>query len=127
MSIRNLWGDLPSVENLKAPAQILKEQAAILAEQTKGVLIGKVEQISDADLAFDLDIRAPALNNHSVNVLRVTHPVTLYPVRIYFRLAQTTKDLWECPAEADFLKALESVLSGPETKRVLASLMVLSR
>jgi hypothetical protein len=127
MSIRNLWGELPAIENLKAPAQVLREQAMLLAEQTRGVLIGKVEQISDADLAYDLDIRAPALNNHSVNLLRVTHPITLYPVRVYFRLAQTTKELWECPAESDYLKALEGVLGSPETKKVLASLLVLSR
>ena len=51
--IENLWGDLP-VEEFRTPHVVLREQASILTEVTKGKLLGTVEKakykgIVDAD------------------------------------------------------------------------------
>lgn len=41
---KNLWGDIPNADELRTPYTLLKEQASLLIELTKGLLIGEIER-----------------------------------------------------------------------------------
>jgi hypothetical protein len=41
---KNLWGDIPHTDDLRTPYTLLNEQASLLIELTKGVLIGEIER-----------------------------------------------------------------------------------
>lgn len=42
MCAKNMWGNLNDIEKIKTPLGILREQASLLSESTKGILIGVV-------------------------------------------------------------------------------------
>ena len=44
MSAENMWGEINAPVNQRTPTSILREQASILSQLTKGVLIGSIEQ-----------------------------------------------------------------------------------
>jgi hypothetical protein len=41
---KNLWGDIPNADELRTPYTLLKEQASLLTELTRGLLIGEIER-----------------------------------------------------------------------------------
>jgi hypothetical protein len=41
---KNLWGDIPNADELRTPYTLLKEQASLLTELTRGLLIGAIER-----------------------------------------------------------------------------------
>jgi len=86
--IPDLWPAELS-ERVLTPAAILKAQATILGERTKGVLEAEVssrpEQTKEGQLVtvYDFDVIAPALNGYRKTILRVEHGKDIiYPVYI---------------------------------------------
>jgi len=127
MSVQNLWGDLPEVGAQKTPAQILREQADLLTQMSRGAVQGKVEPMAPAEvngyeLGYRLNIVASALNFYSVSILEVTHPVTLYPVYVRSELDPTYRR--QAPDEESFVSALRKVLSSLEVRKVLSALIL---
>ncbi len=123
MSPKNLWADLSEVELIRAPKRVLIEQAQYLTQATKGTLVGKVDDQSanaSSGFRYDLDVRVPALNNYSVTILRIFHDVDLYPVSL---IASRPSKNVSCANEAEFEKAIESVLSSSEVKALLSRLL----
>jgi hypothetical protein len=118
---KNLWGDLSQLEAIRSPKAVLLEQAQLLTDATKGVLVGVVgerEEYGD-NFGYDLDVTVPTLNNYSYTVLTIRHSLDLYPVAIAAR--RPPKDL-TCDNEQDFERALEAILGSAEVKDVLARL-----
>lgn len=119
---KNLWGSLPNVEKLRTPHTVLQEQASLLAELTGGLLLGQVHR-DQAASSFKLTLRinAPALNNYSYTVLKVSHPIELYPLHVDNETrASATK---KCNTEEEFEQVLGSILASNEVQRVIAGLL----
>ena len=127
MSIENLWGDLPKPELLKTPAQILREQAKFLTEMTLGVLLARVTQNTDYvdSFAFDLSIRAPALNNYTVSVVSVVYDIHMYPLKMY-NLMDTSAYSITCSSEKEFVAELAKILKSDSARRTISALLVQS-
>jgi hypothetical protein len=121
-SHKNLWGDLSQTDTLRTPFIILKEQAAMLAQQTKGLLIGDVQRLQQGTSnLLSLRIVAPSLGNYRYAVAQVTHDAQLYPLTI--KSLADERFVKECDAEAEFEIALGEVLSSREVRKVIAALL----
>src|SRR5262245_27724084 len=111
----NLWGEIPTGENLRTPHSILLDQANILTEQTKGLLVGHVGRgnTSRGTFTSSLAIVAPSLNNYSYTVLHIQHNIALYPVTMFLDASGV-----ELANEAAFIERLGQVLKSEPVKRV---------
>jgi hypothetical protein len=79
----DLWGDVPAGEKMQTPISILREQAGILSRKTNDELQGEIiVGKNDTEFTAKLRIIVPALNNFTVDILRITYPIGLYPVNI---------------------------------------------
>ena len=124
MASKNLWADLSQLEIVRTPRTVLLEQAQYLTQAAKGILEGRVDDesidVAAAGFRYDLNVRVPALNNFLVTVLWIEHGLELYPVRLMAR--RPVRDV-SCANEAEFEKAIESILTSPEVKTVLSRLL----
>jgi hypothetical protein len=117
---RDFWPDIAVQGPATTPLSILKEQAAVLARKTNGLLEGHVDDITGGSREFRyiFKIMAPTLDNYSYELFRVRHGVLRYPVRIEGQLQDT-----ELKTEQEFVDALKHVLSSDETIRVISALL----
>jgi hypothetical protein len=125
MSSENLWGELPAADQLRTPLQILKEQAKYLTEMTQGVIVGWVTT-SDwpgHDFSFDLNVRAPALNDYQTTLLSIGYPVTMYPASVRNPDSLTATQHRD---EGAFLAGLKSQLQSPRVRNVINALLAQS-
>lgn len=129
MKTPNLWGDIPVVERVRAPVEILREQAALLQGLTDNVLLARVEQglpgaYSDS-IRWKLEIAAPALRGHSFTVAVVRQPMRLYPVdfldRSTFKLEHEARD------EKGFVEYLETLLRSEPVRAAIHALLAQSK
>jgi hypothetical protein len=118
---KNLWGDLPKPDHLITPSSILKEQASILTEETKGLLVGETKRRTSEDGTFfiELNIRAPALNGYLYGVLEASHGIELYPVNVRSLASGSAT----CETQEAFEGLLGKILSSNQVKKVIASLL----
>jgi len=123
MSTENLWGSLDGFKKIKTPLSIVREQGELLTQATQNILKGYVKANSEGEkIIFQLFIIAMQLNQYKYEVLKVQHGVKIYPVSV-FNLVEP-KDRWvSCPSEEIFLSKIKSVLSSPETRKVIESLL----
>ena len=122
----NLWGDLPAPEGgMITPATILNEQAAVLGERTNNVLFCRVYVVGKStSIELDMDIVATALDGYRYTLLKVSHPVLLYPLTM-FDLTRERK--FECANEDEFRQDLKDILSSPEVHKVISALLSQSK
>jgi hypothetical protein len=67
--VESFWA-IPDSTTLRTPLSILREQAAALTEQTKGVIVGSVEtRASNGSLDVILNLVVPALNDYRYRIL----------------------------------------------------------
>ena len=79
----DLWPSDLGIASIVTPAAIIRAQAALLGERTKGVLEGIVETSSvGSDIYHRFVIKVPTLGNYRYALFSVHHPATLYPVFI---------------------------------------------
>ena len=140
----NLWGDIPTSENvMRTPYTILREQAAILSESTKGLLLGEVvplpyHPIQKAINSLNpktspfineqelrklygiLRIKVPSINNYTYSLLEIEYPMQTYPVFISNLVGKEEKV--KCENEEEFKTALRNILSSKEVKQVISTL-----
>lgn len=137
MTVESLWGSLDEIGE-KPPVAHLREQATALGEITKNILYGTVYRaessltgaaVASGDLAFNLDVVAPAVGDYAYTVLQIRHRATRsYPVRIYTRReAVVAPAVVSCQDERSFLQALKRVLSSRRVQDVIQSLVSQSR
>lgn len=70
---------------MRTPLSILKQQAAALARHTKGLVEAIVRTNraeEDDEIIHRFVLVAPALDNYRYELFSITHPITLYPVKI---------------------------------------------
>ena len=86
MVTRNPWQKLKDeAASLRTPTQILKEQLGPLQDATGGVLRGRTstKDMGDGKTRVGLNVYVPTLNNYTVELLRVSHPLVQYPADLY--------------------------------------------
>ena len=123
MTERNLWGELPTTSEIVTPLQIIREQAALLATLTKGLLEGKVNVSTTETNIFNITlyIVAPSLS-YSALIARVNHRITLYPATIFDVLATPSTPL-QCENEAALVQRLERILRSAKVRTLIAALV----
>jgi hypothetical protein len=128
MTSNDLWGNLPDEETFAVPVRLLADQADLLGQKTGNLLEARVNPISLAttkNLAYELEILAPALDNYSITILRVRHPIESYPVQVESMVDEHTK--LEAADEAQFSAILSQILGSNEVRRIIASLIAQSK
>ena len=126
MSAENMWGEIHAPLDQRTPTSILREQAEILNQITRGVLIGTIEQEPTANntLIYNFSITAPAINHHKFSILTVQYSLTIYPLTLTDHITHVQR---QCLNEETFTPALKSILSSTPVKRVVAALLIQSR
>jgi hypothetical protein len=124
MSTQNLWGELPGPAEVTPPVTILREQASVLGKATNNVLVGQVSKVTARQWAFqyDLDIRAAALDDYIYEVLSVRHNVEMYPLEVI-----DSGKAKVCSDEKAYTAALQEILSSNRVRKVISSLLSLSK
>jgi len=140
----NLWPSDIFVSKTVSPASILRHQASILSEKTRGMLEGDVTTKSERTaIIHSFYVVAPALDNYRYELFRIAHPVTLYPIRVLagpnshetisvdasaavasdFDGIGTYERNRELPTEKEFLEWLRSAFTAEQTKKVIDALL----
>lgn len=118
----SMWGKLPVDARMRPPISFLREQAAALTTETRGLLQGKVVTM-EADppaLQAALDIVAPSLNGYRVRVVTISHGLTFYPVLVRGVVAGQALN---ANSEAMFQSALRTMLSNAKVHNVIGALI----
>ena len=121
MSEENLWGEISVDEKLETPVSILRSQAVTLNKVTKGLLDGRVVQVSKGDsLIYEFRMISPSLGNYSVSILKIAHDMALYPVAV---LNEFTGRRAEAHDPESMKEALKTVLQSDEVRRIVRGLV----
>ena len=121
MCAKSLWGNLKEIEPIKTPKGILEEQGNILTLSTNGTLEGRISVKTYMDLFIvKLHIVVPTMNNYTYEILEVTYPMKLYPLRVNSNFSDRTV---ECKNEEEYLKTLEIILSSDGVKEIIQVLI----
>jgi hypothetical protein len=126
MNAENMWGEITAPANQRTPTSILREQASILSELTKGVLIGAIEQepTNTNTLIYNFSITAPAINNHKFAILTLQYSITIYPLTLTDHTVHVQR---QCLNEENYTATLKAILSSTQVKRVIAALLIQSQ
>lgn len=121
-----MWGEFDDYSNQRTPTSILREQAAILNQITKGVLIASIEQepVANGVLTYNFAVTAPAINNYKFTIVTVQYSITIYPLTLTDRTTQVQR---QCLNEEGFISTLKLVLSSTQVRRVISALLIQSR
>ena len=133
-SQRDLWPADIAVTTVVCPVAILRQQAALLAEKTGGLVEGEVssngvpsisgreadEPTSDLGLSTTLCLKVPALDNYRYSLLRLQHGPLPYPLNVRYLPTQETLSVAK---EEEFLEVLRGLFSRRETVEIVQSLI----
>lgn len=145
---RDFWSDELIVESVISPDVILREQAGILAEKTKGIVRGEVETIEQPIEKVDdylkpvfateaefkqythtLYLVVPALNNYRYALVSAEHDFEPYPCEAVYHpqpntfLDEDLRTTVNCDASEELVHWLEAVLKLPTTTRIIRALI----
>lgn len=119
----DLWGEIHAPSEVRTPLLVLREQAALLTEKTKGLLRGSVATHAHGNLLVHAFlIVVPALDGYTYQLFEVQHASTeLYPVTV--PLASPNPGKGKAGTEEQFQKWLGRTLTAPATKKIIANLL----
>jgi hypothetical protein len=132
---QDLWPDDIVDAVSTTPASILKVQAGRLGQKTKNLVQGQVEtSAASGRLVHSFKLIAPALDNYTYELLRISHGVTLYPIKVEEEPIKTSKVRFadmggkKVPGhwlqnEGELIDWLREALSAPQTRRIVGSLV----
>lgn len=127
MTTKNLWGELPNIEDKKGPQLLLKEQGELLSTQTGGRLRGVVKSYTSEDsIVTDLEVIAPFINNYRVVIVKAWNGPLIYPVEVEDVMAEKYEK-YTCKTYEEFESAVSKILSSPRVRDVIASLLIQSK
>jgi hypothetical protein len=114
----DLWGAIDTKELIqRTPLSILREQAALLGEKTGNLVEAQVERGTfDSSFVLTLNLVVPGLDSYTYELLKIWHPVTLYPVTVMYSDTKLKN-------EEAFVEWLRVKLSSPETHRIIGNLL----
>lgn len=146
VEIPNLWSTDIKTEVL-SPAVILRTQASLLGQMTRGILEAEVvtdqkNEPEDEDDMVDLGlfVVAPALDNYRHQLIRVIHQVQLvYPATVIAECFGSGKSAFLeknvyggisgraiATSDTEFIDIVRMVLRSPEANSVIHSLIARS-
>ncbi|MGD0092005.1 MAG: hypothetical protein ABSE73_18995 [Planctomycetota bacterium] len=115
------------------PAVILKEQAALLGEQTGKLVQGRVTTRGiEGSIITDFDLVVPSLDYYSYLLLRTQHGPYPYPVKVAAQkippalalaLAGQGGEDEVAKDEKAFKELLQRIFSSEQTKKILRALL----
>ena len=131
---KDLWGELNFKVAEPTPLDILREQAYLLDEKTKNLLRGELLSSvasfgggAQKQSLHVFNIVAPGLRNRRTELLRFTHPASSYfPAKMTVKNGDARKEI-DVTSFGQFEKLLSAVLSSPQTKELLQSLISVSK
>ena len=124
MAARNPWQKLKDQAlQIRTPHQILIQQASLLNEATGGVLRGdiSIEEARRGETMVKFGVCAPTLNNYTVLLLKVRHPVVQYPATLYGEWAEQRPVV--CNSHQELETAVVDYLEMPDLQKVVAGLL----
>jgi hypothetical protein len=123
IEVPNLWpDDLDGETSEVSPFAILKQQAAQLAQATKGILHGTVsrepEPFGSGGFTYEFGINAPALR-YNYDLFRLDQKqLDFYPLQCRFE-----NETGEIGSEQEFYTWLKRVFSSEKTRLVVKRLI----
>jgi hypothetical protein len=124
MAIKNMWGDINDMADIRPPHEIIEEQGKLLSEMTKGALQLKIESKQNKTVfSYDVYIELTSVN-YRQRIFRLTHDFKLYPANIYDE--QGTNE-YKSKNQEEFEENLGKLLSSKETMTTISGLMAQSR
>ncbi|MDZ7898058.1 MAG: hypothetical protein U5N85_08525 [Arcicella sp.] len=126
--VTNLWPDF-TIEKVRTPKTVLKEQAALLGERTRNLILGEV--VSDKVplksgkevISEELYLVVPSLGNYRYRLVELYHePALVYPLFEGLYLSEGMKSNG-INDENDLTKYLSSVFTNTKTKTIIQSLL----
>ena len=128
----DLWPSDLGFASIVTPAAILRAQAALLAEKTKGMLEAAVETSSVGNEIYHrFVIKVPALGNYRYVLFKVHHPMELYPVVVDKDATRSRLMPFAPPIPIEDMRLkdeealrlwLRGVFASNATKRIIANL-----
>lgn len=117
----NLWPANIADSNLVTPVSILKEQAALLGEQTRQLVIGEVTTDTTGNLfVHHFYIVAPTLS-YKFELFTVTHGISFYPLTL--RHGGNNISMTKNDGFASFKENLKTIFSSESTVNVVHSIL----
>ena len=149
---RDFWSDELIVESIILPDVILREQAGILAEKTKGIVRGDVEMIEQPVEKVDDYLRpvfsteaefkqythtlylvVPALDNYRYALISAEHDFEPYPCKVVYHpephllraaaVQATMHATMFCDTQEELVHWLAAVLGHSTTTRIIRALI----
>jgi hypothetical protein len=126
----DLWPTDIAVDKVQTPVSILRAQAARLGQKTRNLVEGRVDTLArEGRIYHRLKLVAPALDNYTYDLLRISHRATIYPIRVDDEPERNVNER-PVPArrkllrtEEEFVKWLRSALASEQTRRVVEALV----
>lgn len=122
----DLWGEI-ALEPARTPVVILREQAALLAKKTNGIVEARVStSVVSARLVHRFSLVVPALEDYTYELFYISQGANIYPVEtsrntrpgmIPIEGADTLLD------EEAFVDWLRTKLSSEGTKKIINNLV----
>jgi hypothetical protein len=126
--ITNLWPDF-TTEKVRTPKTVLKEQAALLGEKTKNLILGEVVtdkvplESGKEVISEELYLVVPSLGNYRYRLVELYHePALVYPLFKGWHLSEGMSPEG-INNEGDLTKYLSNVFSNTKTKTIIQSLL----
>ena len=117
----NLWPANIADANLVTPVSILKEQATLLAEQTRQLVIGEVTTDTTGNLfVHHFYVVAPTLS-YRYELFQVSHGISFYPLTLRHLgqpIAMTKNDNF-----ATFKQNLKTIFASESTLNIVHSIL----
>ncbi|MTV50050.1 hypothetical protein GJ688_13825 [Heliobacillus mobilis] len=143
MNLRNLWPEQFTFEKITTPKETLEQQASFLPKLTGDLVHAEVEEVgkylanakSITDpFKYEFLIKGKFIEDYSFRVFIITHDVLIYPIKIlldsgiYEELNGTDTSVWiKVNDEEEFFNILERTLRSNRIRRVISSIMSLSK
>lgn len=126
MPTKNMWGDLPTMEDTVTPLQIMREQANVLKQATRGLLNASITTtpLKLGRMRHSFYLVAPLLNDYRHLLFSVEHGIDSYPAT--FSASRMDKPV-SCKKQKDFELMLTTLLQDASTRKAVASLIANSQ
>ncbi len=138
----DLWPDDLGAVTLRAPVQILRQQASLLGKKTRNVVEAKVHEAqprltlgAKEGIAFSFEFSAPALGSYSYRLFSIQHAIDIYPLRMFLD-DDVFRELFADRVhssvgvlvrnEDDFVVLLRRILAADKTKAIIRALLAQS-
>jgi hypothetical protein len=139
----DLWPTNIENNRVNSPVVILREQAALLGEKTKNIVMAAVVEgsaVGGGLFAYDFFIVGPALQNYRYRLLTIFHDVALYPVKVFVeedilsevvsahsftkaKVVQFGVDVIAAQTEDEFIEVLRAVFGSTKAVAVVTAIL----